>query len=336
MRRGRSPYMTIRPFRWDDLHRLVGMLNLAYEHDGEETRHAPDSLRHAFTWPGYEAERDCYLAVIPGTYYSGERIIGMCDAHLDVKTGRAWGEGIVHPDLRRKGVGRWLLETADFAVRRRKPELPPGKPLYVQRFVASENQGADILLTAAGYTIVRYGYDMHIDLTPDMPPVPMPDGFELRPFHPEMDTRRFYEVHQEAFRDHWGHIDDMPYETWLHYNLEDRDHFDAALWLMAVDSATGDIAGVVINKPVGDDSGEGYVGVLGVRAHWRKRGLGLALLRQSFHLFAQRGWTKAVLSVDAANPTNAVALYERAGMHIHKRRAYYRKVLCGDPSLLVD
>ena len=63
----------------------------------------------------------------------------------------------------------------------------------------------------------------------------------------------------------------------------------------------------------------GWVGVLAVRRPWRRRGLGEALLRESFALFAERGKRAAGLGVDAENTTGAVALYERVGMHVVRR-----------------
>ena len=47
----------------------------------------------------------------------------------------------------------------------------------------------------------------------------------------------------------------------------------------------------------------GWVGSLGVRAPWRGRGIGAALLRRSFAAFSRRGLRRVVLGVDAENAT---------------------------------
>jgi ribosomal protein S18 acetylase RimI-like enzyme len=52
----------------------------------------------------------------------------------------------------------------------------------------------------------------------------------------------------------------------------------------------------------------------GVRRPWRRRGLGLALLRRAFGEFQRRGERLVQLGVDAASPTGATRLYERVGM----------------------
>ena len=60
---------------------------------------------------------------------------------------------------------------------------------------------------------------------------------------------------------------------------------------------------------------------------WRKRGIGLALLRHSFNEFYRRGRRKVGLGVDAQSLTGALRLYEGAGMHIHQTFDQYEKEL---------
>ena len=67
--------------------------------------------------------------------------------------------------------------------------------------------------------------------------------------------------------------------------------------------------------------------MLTVRPPWRGRGLGTALLRQSFRAFAERGARRVGPSVDAENTTGAVDLYERAGMRAVRRSDVFEKVL---------
>ena len=51
------------------------------------------------------------------------------------------------------------------------------------------------------------------------------------------------------------------------------------------------------------------------------------MLRQAFGEFYRRGATRATLSVDADSPTNAPALYARAGMHVARSYTVYQKEL---------
>ena len=60
---------------------------------------------------------------------------------------------------------------------------------------------------------------------------------------------------------------------------------------------------------------------------WRRRGVGLALLRHTFREFHLRGDTHVGLGVDAENPTGATRLYERAGMRVINELVLYEKEL---------
>ena len=64
----------------------------------------------------------------------------------------------------------------------------------------------------------------------------------------------------------------------------------------------------------GDTYGGGYIGSLFTRRPWRRRGVGAALLRDSFGRFWERGERNVGLGVDAASDSGAFRLYERAGM----------------------
>ncbi len=87
-----------------------------------------------------------------------------------------------------------------------------------------------------------------------------------------------------------------------------------------------EIAGINLCRPQSfDDAEVGWVGTLGVRRQWRKRGMGLALLRHSFNEFYRRGKRKVGLGVDAQNLTGALRLYENAGMHVHQAHRPVRK-----------
>jgi ribosomal protein S18 acetylase RimI-like enzyme len=78
--------------------------------------------------------------------------------------------------------------------------------------------------------------------------------------------------------------------------------------------------GVAVNAPRrGEDETVGWVEVLAVRRPWRRRGLGKALLWESFAALAGEGKRAVGLGVDAENTTGAVALYERVGMRVVRR-----------------
>jgi mycothiol synthase len=166
-----------------------------------------------------------------------------------------------------------------------------------------------------GYRLARSSYHMAIEL-PDEPAAPaLPDGLTLRRFR-EGDEEPLRAALNEAFADDWEWHDVSP-TNFREFYLRARG-FDPDLWLLAEDA--GELAGFVLAYPerVGDE-GFGWVGTLGVRKPWRRRGLGESLLRAAFGELYRRGRRHVGLGVDAENVTGALRLYERVGMHVLRR-----------------
>ena len=155
----------------------------------------------------------------------------------------------------------------------------------------------------------------------DTPPTEpeWPAGITLRIFNPETDMEQVYRAVDESFRDHYGHVD-VPFEEGLErfkHFMTSYEGFDPSLWFLAMDG--DEIAGICLCRNHAYDNHDvGYINTLGVLRNWRKRGIGLALLRHSFAELYRRGRRMAGLGVDAQSLTGALRLYESAGMHVHQ------------------
>jgi ribosomal protein S18 acetylase RimI-like enzyme len=93
--------------------------------------------------------------------------------------------------------------------------------------------------------------------------------------------------------------------------------FDPEAWFLAV--AEGQIVAAALNWD------EGYVKDLVVHPDWRGRGLGKALMLQTFGEFSRRGLTRVTLKTDSNNPTGAWRLYERLGMKTERTYEIFEK-----------
>jgi len=174
-----------------------------------------------------------------------------------------------------------------------------------------------------GWTPVRHSFQMRIDLDADVPEPEWPDGLTARNAEPG-EEERVYEAHMDSFADHWD-FRRQPFDVWSGYTTESH-RYDPSIWWLVEDA--GELAAISINTwHFSGDPRFGWIGVLGVRPAWRKRGLATALLRQSFRDFQRRGATKVGLGVDGENTTGAVRLYERAGMRVVRRNDTYEKAL---------
>jgi mycothiol synthase len=188
-------------------------------------------------------------------------------------------------------------------------------------------QGDDDVLRAAaeadGWKPVRHSFQMRIDLHDDLPEPRWPDGISVRTLQPG-DERRIYEANNEAFAEDW-YFRVQPFEEWSS-DAFGRENFDPMLIWLAEEG--GEIAGFSANNwHFSGDPQFGWIGTLGVRPQWRRRGLATALLNHSFRDFRSRGGTRVGLGVDAQNETGAVRLYERAGMRVARRNTTYEKQL---------
>lgn len=316
--------LTIRPYQSADFPHMAEVATAANRAIGVGNIVTAAELQIYFEVPSFDMANDSFLIERDG------QLLGMTDVEFSPETGRSWGDGVVNPDYLHQGIGTQLIRLSEARIlERAEKETPPELPIALQRHANDKNHAAIRLFEQQGYQHVRTFYRMMIELDQPVAAPPLPEGLELRAFDFERDVHAVYEAHEESFQDHWHH-ERQSFEDWAHYLLNPVLS-DTSLWLVAYE---GDqIAGVCLNRLYGEADPEmAYTGVLGVRRPWRKRGLGTALLKQSFVRFQERGFKRAGLGVDAASPTNAVALYEQAGMHVKLRTLAYRKMLRGtDP-----
>ncbi len=165
------------------------------------------------------------------------------------------------------------------------------------------------IVTPRGYRLARASYTMEIDLDA-APRAALPEGLSLRSYRDD-DMEVLRAALNESFKDDWHHHDVSP-SNFTEFYLKQRG-YDPSLWLLAWDD--DELAGFVLASAerVGDP-GLGWVGTLGVRPAWRRRGLGEALLRAAFAELFARGRRRVGLGVDTENVTGALRLYERVGM----------------------
>jgi mycothiol synthase len=228
-------------------------------------------------------------------------------------------EGFVHPRYLGRGIGTLLVRFAEARAREHVPLAPPGSRVVLNNNINGRNAAARRVLESEGYEAVRHFWRMAVDLDGAPPEPGWPEGVAVRACVPGRDERTFFEVSDEAFRDHWGYVPGA-FEEWE----KRKKHlgFDPGLWFLA--ESGGETVGVAVCE---DRAGMGWVDELAVRGPWRRRGLGLALLRHALGEFYRRGKLRVALGVDSESLTGATRLYERAGMLADRLYTVYRKEL---------
>jgi mycothiol synthase len=108
--------------------------------------------------------------------------------------------GFVHPTFRRRGVGTLLLDWVE--TRQREAARAQAAPSVHHVYVTEGEVGRTAMLQRAGYRTARHYLRMERPTLDDLPTVPLPAGFEVRPVRPE-HLRAIYDAHQEALVGHW-------------------------------------------------------------------------------------------------------------------------------------
>jgi mycothiol synthase len=231
-----------------------------------------------------------------------------------------WLYATVHPDHAGRGLGTYLMAQGEQRMREWAEQAPQGMRVMARQEISTGAARARALLEHHGYLPVRRSWRMLIEMSEPPAQPEWPAGIAVRAFIPGQDERPIYEAMEEAFADHWGHAPHT-FEEYAQWNFQ-GERYDPSLYVLAVDGEA--IAGCALCRRRPD---MGWVGGLGVRQAYRRRGVGLALLQQAFGEFYRRGERAVGLGVDAQNPTGAVQLYERAGMRPIREWVEYAKEL---------
>jgi mycothiol synthase len=292
---------TVRPATDADLEAIVRLIDDADTALGLD----PDAVREFLTWiwhiPSTDLARDTRLVSL------GSEFACFAQGMWSPEEGGPLNSLVrVHPGQAGKGIGTAALAWVEALAAERGSE-------GVRAQAVDRDAAGHALLESRGYVQVRSSWTMGRKLGPVEDPGATPPGVTIRAFQAGRDERALHRVHEASFADHWGYRP-SPFETFQAEMYEAEDWDPSLAHVAEVDGA---IVGHVVALSF---EGEGHVALLGVVPGSRGRGIARALLRRAFTELAKRGHREVRLTVDAQNPTGAVALYEGVGMTAY--RAY--------------
>lgn len=282
-----------------------------------------DAIQTEWVSPGFDPAQDiCLIFALNGQLAGYAEVWATSPIPV-----HPWMWGRVDPDFEDQGVGTYLMQWSEQRAMQALGRVPAELRFAPRVGTLREADKPKKLFENMGYQHIRSSYQMLIEMDAPVPDPVFPEGITLRAYETEADAELMYRAVQDSFRDHFGFVEE-PLEEGLkrfkHFWL--KEGFDPTLLFIAMDG--NEVAGINLCRPHSfDDPEMGWVGTLGVLRAWRKRGLGLALLRHSFNEFYRRGKRKVGLGVDAQNLTGALRLYENAGMHVHQAFDMYEKEL---------
>lgn len=222
--------------------------------------------------------------------------------------------GGVHPAWRGRGIGSQLLTRAEERAVEKGGATHPGATLLLNCHTTATAPAASSLLTARGYSIARYWFDMVHDLSGELPA-----DTRTQPMTPELyEATRL--AHNDAFATHWG-SGPISAEGWARTVVGSAGFRPDLSRIAAADGEVLAYAVVSATTP-----GDAYFELIGVRPSAQRRGLGRAVLTSGLAAIRAEGsFRQAGLDVDADNPTGAGGLYESIGFTNAAKKLTWRR-----------
>jgi mycothiol synthase len=308
---------TLRRPTLDDVPALLALTHASDVAALGEPDFSADDVREALTDVNTDPSRDCWVAVD-----TDATIVGWAYPSNPTGDDHDFLEVYVWPERGLPAL-RPLLALVLERMRERAAEL--GHQRYHVRAGAIPAETAYIeALTDAGFVFLTQHARMQMPLAgaPVEEPPP-PAGVTIRTVRAgdEAEMRAFHAVIEEAFLD-----SDHPstgFDAWRR-QVEGETSRSYDEWFVA--EADGRIVGVLQSSDSGVETNEGWVKRLAVLQAYRRRGVGEALLRRAFAVYAAKGREKAGLGVSLANPTKAARLYHSVGLRPLYQANIYEKI----------
>lgn len=338
---------------WADLTTVLARADETEEH------YSAEDLTEELAEEGVDPQRDTWA--VRDRAGDGIAAFGQVRVRSELLDGRAIAllGGGVHPDWRRRGIGRALMDRMEARAKELAAERHPGAPVTFRNPGGLETDPVRHLLIGRGYTLSRYFVQMERSLPEPTSATPGPTalsaltpspvtadavaphaspsstvaGHRIVPFAAALSAGT-HRARNAAFAHHWGSTSASEAE-WA--DLVGARSFAADCSFLAVAPAIGEPAdGDVHAFCLAQDWQDGplYLALIGTVPAARGLGLARACIAASLEAAARRPdtegrprFSRASLHVDADSPTGATRLYRAAGFAAVKTFATFTRDL---------
>lgn len=301
----------LRPARMEDAGIVADLFNLCSQEIVGKNEFESGELTAGWESSNIDMEKDT-LAVLDGKMLIGYADVwGVLPPYVRVNT---WVR--VHPAYKNRGIGWTLNKWVEARALETTKQAEENLQTFTVSYINVKEKDAMKLLSDLGAKPVRYSWLMEAELPENLPAVKLVDNITIQPIAQD-EYYQIYLLKEEAFSDHWGHIDTTEEEGWKEFQAEHLQdpNYDADLWFAA--KVHGKMVGFIFgNKSTPFSEDYGWVSILGVKREYRMHGIGKALLLHFFQKIKEKGSKKVGLSVDTGSLTGATKLYEAVGMHV--------------------
>ncbi len=289
--------LVARPLTWDDVEAIYRLEHACEAFDDGEAEIALSDVEAGWRRPAFDP------ATMSVGVFEADRLV----AYAEVFQSRA--EAAVAPAERGRGIGsalaHWTWANARSSGRDR-----------IGQTISDAEDAARALFESFGYERGHTSWILRIGIQEEPPSPRLPDGFALHAYRPGVDEPQMFDVIETAFSA-WEGREPNTFDDWRAQFI-DREEVRPELQVLA---ANGDrLVGVAINYDYADDD-EGWIQQLAVHPTHQGRGLGRAMLQESFHRFHAIGRRSCGLSTDSR--TRALSLYEHVGMRVRKSYTHW-------------
>jgi mycothiol synthase len=316
--------LVLRPFRDEgDFPCLAAILTASQNADNlSMTITAADLAAALGTSPHFDPLRDLSVAEVDGQSVGFGRL--------------TWGEapsrrtfrltGYIHPEWRRKGIGRVLLTWLEKRAQAIAGEHPVAVPSFLHTNATQYQVGLHSLLRQAGYSVKESWALMVRPSLEDIPEVPLPAGLEVRPALPE-HYGAIWHVVEEAYVPEGG----PPPTGVMPPDFMNDPNFQPELWQVAWEVSTGKVVGSVMTYIKSTENQQmgilrGFTEGISTVPTWQRRGVAKALIALSLKAQRLAGMTESALVCDVEKPNNA-RLYANCGFQEVKLDTVFEKQL---------
>ena len=305
-----------RAYQAGDAPALAGLLNLLDVHAGGHGGYTGPEVEVTIATAVRDVALDTSMLFTP----DGNLVAAAMILSPPVGGYRADLVGGVDPKWRGQALGRELLAGQLERVAAIHRATAPETAWQAHSSAMAGDEDALRLYRRFDMKPLRYWFEMAA-ATAEPVAVPSPDGLRVVTYSPDAEDA-LYRAHVEAFQDHWGYQRRTP-EQWLPMTVR-FEHFRPDLSFLAFDGE--DLAGYALSYRE-EDPARLYVGQVGTRRPWRRRGVAAGLLGRLIGAAAAAGFATVSLGVDADSPTGAVGVYERVGFSVASRGVTYSRDL---------
>lgn len=300
-----------RPITDNDLAKLTDLAKTCYHADGGlHFLFEPDEIARRY-FP------DAPIRSI-GAFATDGRLVACNSVYLtnNSETQIAMSIGQVHPHLRNRGIGSYLMHWSQTQAQALLANTAVAQPVMRIR-TESLTTSANHLYQAHGFELIFEEHVMRRDLHQPLPDHTIPADITISRWQPDL-AEPFFQVYDAAFRERPG------FPGWTRDEWVDgwtNDHFrpDWSLLARTDDIPLGFLTAAT-NPP------HGFIIQVGVIPRHRRRGLCSGLMVETMRRMHASGAVSMQLTVNVNNP-GAIKAYAALGFETIGHRARYERTI---------